>query len=401
MPDVPPPPPPTADMGLAPLETPPDVPPPPPPGTDSVTEIELKQPPPRSTSDEFKEPEPLNPITARPFNVTVLKRSQSYRVYLVDDPTGAEPKEGKILLFKRGANPMMGLRVLKTYYPERKQFAAKRIQIYDHRRVLDIQENYLALEKTGDLAFPAPDAQDRTDLKELEAGLPPPPPSDGSVPPVADMGLPPPPPPPGEEGGLPPPPPPADGSLENPEAMPESADALELESHNAIVVEEPKVLDPHHQWLSATVGALANYDANGGLTYFMGAGARYGITIAKSLFIQTPRVQDSIALEAGAFLYRISAYASADGSDSYTILPAVGTLRYNIQISDSFGLFFYGGVMKNFIIQAANADDIGLTYLGNLGLAAGGGAYLQLGPGWHIRADAGYDTFAMSLMLRF
>lgn len=422
--DLPPPPPPAET--LAPPTAPTDLPPPPPleeprlpppdgtlppPPPPDVPAPPLESAPLPALTMDPNDPNALPPIDARTFPVTVTQRSRSYRVYMIEDKNTAEPKEGRILLLKRGAIPIMGLRVLKLY-PEKRSFAAKRVQIYDNRRVLDVEENYLAIEKLGDLAFPAATLQDQSDLRELEGGpsggisLPPPPP------PASDLSsIPPPPPPPQDPevaldpNALPPPPPPPpvdDGSDPAPEVpLATTTDALELESHNSIVVEEPKPFDPFHQWISAGGGVMANFDTGGGLTYYMGGGARYGVSVGKGVFINSPRIQDSIVLEAGASVYSITGYANADSVDSYMVLPVTGALRYNFQFSENFGLFLYGGVMKNFVVAATSPDITGITNLNSLVPAGGLGAYLQIGPGWHLRADLGYDTFAASLMLKF
>lgn len=386
-------------IGAAPhaQDLPPDVPPPPPPTAPALTP-DVPPPPPEGGASP-SDPDRLHPIEARTYPVTVLKRSASYRVYLIDDKSAAQPSEGKILLLKRNFAPAMALRVLKTY-PEKKEFAAKRVQMYDNRRVLDEKENYLAIEKVGDLPLPPLDSQDRADLKELEGGAPPPPPPGPPVPPGSASA--------GDPNDLPPPPPPAEGGDASlppgvdpapPPAPPEESDSLELESHNAIVVEEPKVFDLSHHSISALFGLVSNTNPDGLMGYHLAAGFRYGLTVTKSLFFHSVRAQDSIAIEGGAALYRITAYASAD--DTYTILPVTGVIRYTVQFSESFGIFAYGGIVKNFMTQSLNETVEGLANLANLGLAAGAGAFLQIGPGWNVRADLGYDTFALGLMLKF
>lgn len=351
-----------------------EAPPPPPSPADVPKELPPKQ-----------EPAAMQMIEARSFAVTTLKRSRSLRMYQIEDKSGTLPAEGKILLLRRGILPIMGLKVMKQY-PESRSFAAKRMLIYDNRRALDINENYEALEKIGESTITPPSPQDQVDLKELESPVPPPPPPPSDFPGTDS----PPPPPdlPPTDDLLPPPPPPV------------TQDEIPLESHNALVVEEIKPLDPFRHWISATIGGSLNTNADGNLTHYMSAGARYGVTLAKSLFLEGPKIQDSLVLEAGASLYQVSSYQDSV-QDSYTILPVTGTLRYNFQLSETFGLFVYGGVVKNFITASNNADIIGTTYLGGIGPAAGVGAYYTMGPSWNLRADLGYDTLALGLMLRF
>ncbi len=394
--DIPPPPPPPDDASLS--EAPPT---PPPPPTDVPSDVPAPPPsdvppppPPPEGAPTADAPVAKTRIEAREFEAKVTKRSKSYRIYMMTDIKGGTlPPEGKVLLIEKNAKPAMGMRVLKVY-PETKEFAAKRIFVYDNRRVLEPDETYLAVEKTGEFSVPVLQPQDQNDLKELEGSAPPPPPPPGA----GDASIPPPP-----DGADIPPPPGNPGDLSQ---LTGSADAIaeglpELQSHESIVIEDPKPVDPFWAWLSATGGLLANYTPEGSLTYYFGAGVRFGVTVAKQLFVNSGTLQDSLAIEAGAFLYRVSSYESIEGSDSYTLLPLQGAIRYSLHFNGKFGLFAYAGIMKNFITQSLNPSELALSNLGGIIPSLGAGAFLSVGPNWDLRMDAGWDFIGLALMLRF
>src|SRR4051812_27629486 len=66
---------------------------------------------PSALAAEDVEPQ-LPEIEARSFDITVSKRSSTKRIYLADTPVEL-PRVGKILLLKRGDEPVIALKVLK------------------------------------------------------------------------------------------------------------------------------------------------------------------------------------------------------------------------------------------------------------------------------------------------
>lgn len=345
---------------------------------------------------------PLPDIEARVFDVKVAKRSASTKTYLFDDVAGSEPPLGKILLLRRDSEQIMAFRVVKLY-PEKKQFAAKRVRTYGFHRVIEPGSTFSALEKVGDVVIPPPTAQDKADLKELESkpgDIPPPPPD--AVPPAPATT--PPPTAPGPEvqafdsdldaGNSPPPAGAVDS--ENAKDSPTVPDDDEDDetSHFGMAIEEVVPLDPNSQWLTATFA----YFNNGG-SYFAGAGMRYGLSLGKMLFLRKPRLQDSIVLEAGLFFYKITTFVST--GDSYSVMPLVGTARYNILFGENFGIFFYGGLVQNVVTSATNGTTAAQTALQTVLPAAGTGLLFRVGPSWESRVDLGYDMLGLGLILRF
>lgn len=116
-------------------------------------------------------PTELPSIEAKTYSTTVVRRSASKKVYLFSARPGeSEPSVGKIVLLKKESEPIIALRVLKTY-PDKNRFAAKEVRIYQGNPTLAPHEQFTAVEKIADV-IPQPippTAQDKADLKELES----------------------------------------------------------------------------------------------------------------------------------------------------------------------------------------------------------------------------------------
>jgi hypothetical protein len=172
-----------------------------------------------------------------------------------------------------------------------------------------------------------------------------------------------------------------------------------IDETEAVAVEESKDLENDRHGVSVQVGMLVNNSSTGGLSYFTGAGLRYAYTFRKNVFLRKTKFQDSFSAEAGLYLYKVLAYES--GTDTYTVLPLSGTIRYTVFFSEGFGLFSYLGILKNFVLSGTNPTDNGITMLTSIQPAAGLGMLLRFGPRWFFRIDAGYDLLGAGLMLRF
>ena len=327
----------------------------------------------------------LPPIEAETFEVQVAKRSKSDRIYLIDlkDKTMAVPEVGRILLFRKEQKTenVMAFRVLKNY-EEKNQFAVRYVRLYGERQLLDDGAVFLAIKKIGDIIelppiTPEEQIQDESDLKELEGepGIPVKKPMPEVVPydPELDTGT----------------SPPSDDFLEE-----ESDDGDQL-----ISVDEIKPFDLDSHWLSAQFGYFRNTSSNGSFAYYSGGGARYALSVGKMTFLKNASIQDSLSTEVGIFVYKILNYSGEN--DVYTLLPFHLTLRYNIFFGPAIGIFFYGGVAKNFVISAVQATDDSLTKLRSTLPAGGGGLLFQLGPKWLVRLDLGIDMTGLGLVLRF
>jgi hypothetical protein len=69
---------------------------------------------------------------------------------------------------------------------------------------------------------------------------------------------------------------------------------------------------------------------------------------------------------------------------------------------ENFGIFFYGGLMQNFVTQvSANATADVQASLQSIVPAVGTGLLFRVGPSWEARVDLGYDMLALGLVLRF
>jgi hypothetical protein len=144
--------------------------------------------------------------------------------------------------------------------------------------------------------------------------------------------------------------------------------------------------------------------------YYSAGGIRYGYDVGRRIFVTRDDRLDTFTLEGSLFYYSISGMdaGSSDntatavaGTDTYTITPVAATGRYTYYYNEDFGVFVYGGFMKNFVLSSQNSSEERVVNLGRVIPAIGAGALLRVGPQWYTRIDAGLDMIAANLMIRF
>lgn len=350
---------------------------------------------PESTEQETTESD-LPEIEARTYQFEVVRKSRSNRVILMRSLThpgeGALPSDRRILVLKQNetAEPTLALRVLKVF-PDQGIFAVKRVRTYSSNPPLLPGEAYLGVEKISDIfpeTKPALTEQDQTDLNELEKtmGLNPPDPPAEETPAQEPAQSP-------EE--LPPPPP------EEPLPSEEPADKAEEDDESllGLSVDEFTPFERNRNAITAGIAFLQN-----GGNYFAGAGLRYGFMAFRNPFFRRNSVQDSVMIEGGFYSYRILNHVIEN--DSYTVIPLIWTLRYNLYFSESFGMFFYSGLTYNMASATSELPDPDTALqtasdLSGVVPAAGAGFIFGIGPNWEARFDAGMELVGLSLTLRF
>ncbi len=369
--------------------------------------------PPAEAPGEKPKPGELPKIKARTYDVLPKKRSKSNRVYLFSDVTEAKPRPGRILLLREGDQQAMAFRVLKTY-PEKKEFAAKRVKTYDGKATIDLDRNFMAIEKLSDVPLPPPTLQDQQDLKELEDSATPKPAQAPETVPMDNQGLLPDdintgtktdsgkdnlslypeilPFDPDLDGGSSPTP---EGT--KPEEVFEPSYDGEDDHRLSLTAEEVNQIERTNHGASLQLGFFRNGTPQGQSQYFKGGGLRYGYTPAKMMLLRLPQVQDSITLEGGAFFYKVL----AKNNDGYSVLAFNTTVRYNIILNEDYGVFFYGGLTRNQVTSSAQGREDMLTALSSSFPAGGGGLLFRIGPHWEARLDIGIDMMTGGLMLRF
>lgn len=393
-------------------------------GSETPEAQKEKSPEPAPTAPAARLPE----IEARNFAVKVIKRSTSGKTYLFDDLNDSKAQLGKLLLLRREPDPTtvpaMAFRVVKLY-PEQNRFAAKRVRRYGTTRSLESGVSYTALEKLGELLISPPTAQDKADLSELEAGMPAPTapltaPADADAPTSDNKN---------ESGGESAPNPaddrtphasPFDADLDS-GSTPPPADTLEAgnsrndtgddeeeeggEPRFGASVDEVAVIDHHRHWFSAGVGyfrTVTGTAPNLVDRYYKAGGIRYGFNLGSMIFLKRNHLQDSITLEAGAHLAKLLLFPGGQSTEgSYTVMPLLGTARYNLHFGETFGLYFYGGILQTIVLQFTSGVADTITSLQTPAPAAGAGLFFQVGPAWYIRTDLGMDSFTLGLTLRF
>jgi hypothetical protein len=343
--------------------------------------------------------EDLPPIEAKTYDVSVSRKSTSNKVYLFNDVQAVNPPVGKLLLLRQNDAPAMAFRIIKSY-PENSQFAAVKVRTYGANTELPTGQVYLAVEKLSDAAPPPTTPEQQADITELESA-----PaafteeskfSEDEIQaydPELDAGSSPPP------GGL------ASDSTEGSEEGEEIGAATDIGSDEDISIEEIEEIDPYSNWLTFSLGLLSQtvpdlaHPPLSRSTYFTGAGLRYARTVARHPFFNTAKTQDSIALEAGVFYYRVVNLSGI--GDAYTLLAPVGTLRYTIQLGESYSVFGYAGAFYHTVISYSGASDTALNTLRGASPALGVGMTFRIGPSWDLRFEAGIDIAALGLMIRY
>jgi hypothetical protein len=167
----------------------------------------------------------------------------------------------------------------------------------------------------------------------------------------------------------------------------------------ALIAEEVHGFDIFRSSLSLGFGYFKNVGATGAAISPAGAQLRYGYNLGNMLLLKRAAYQDSLTLEGGIQLYKLTNYAV--NNDAYTVLPFNLGLRYNIYFSSNTALFLYGGLTKSNVMEAANGSAEAVAILGGFIPSAGGGLLIRVGPHWEVRADIGIDMQALGLVLRF
>jgi hypothetical protein len=394
----------------------------------------------------------LPPIQARKFNVRVVQLSHSENLYVLEDDAPERPLIGHIILLKSGQDPVMAFRVLRTY-PGKRQFIGRKVRRYgDHLR-LDLDSQFEALEKIGELAPPPPapptTVQEDQEIQDLEndQGLlpgpesipapspspspsleasepepelaPTPEPTETAVPQqqsapapsdseleslersLDQAGADPAPQP--TEAPSPDPTPPSDTAEAAPAPPAETTDEEEEADSDrtlALAIQEVEPMDRAHNGVTLEFGSFRNFSAGGSsYGYFGGGGFRYALTPFHMIFASSRSVQDSLSFEGGMFFYKALNYGTTHAA--VTVMPLIGTVRYNLLFSSNLGLFFYGGGMRNQVIGSSQATQAAIARLSSILPAFGGGMIFRIGPGWEFRFDTGTDMIGAGLVLRF
>lgn len=343
---------------------------------------------------------PATPINFYP--VRMLRRSSNNKVFLLICDASPVPRIGKVMMVLKDKKPLMGFRVIKLY-PGQKYFAVKRIKSYVERHFLNSEEPLLAMEKyldstvltDGEIAESSPlskaaqaEEEKEPEIKEYDPDL--------------DVANSPKPKAPADPDDAPPPSgakSKAGDSEKDPNSDEDSEDEDVSDELEKLMVDQPSPIELHHNWISAGLAYLRGVNADGQPYYFSTGSLRYGLNLGRRVFVKSSKVQDSLTLETGFYLYKAINFA-ADG-DAYTVLSVPGTLRYNLMYGENFGIFLYGGVLQGLVLSATASTDAALGALGATQIAAGGGLLFQLGPSWYTRLDLGIDNVGMALVLRF
>jgi hypothetical protein len=402
----------------------------------------------------------LLPITTNKFNVQILKHSISNRIYLLQFSDPLVPKTGEVLLLKSQADSIMAFRVLKVNTVEH-TVVGQVIRKYPNHPELQPGEQYEAIEKSGDIEatsdiIEVPEAEFEDPTWSIRGSTPPILPYD----PELDLGSSPSPAEAAEKANTSPlsaleskvafleskvvdleskasanvvdikpvstsgintPSEKDSGGAKNSNSNKEDVkmdsksdsdkpseklddDLLETEDHSVtqetLAIDEVKLLDNHAHWLSAGFGYVTNNSPNGnGLYNFSAGNVKYGVTIGRRFFADKARLQDSLVLEGGIYVYKGINFAAQ--GDSYTVLAATATLRYNLLFSESFGIFGYAGGMQSNVLATSSGVPSAIAALSSVLPSVGAGILLQIGPSWYARLDIGTDNTSLNLLLRF
>jgi hypothetical protein len=352
-------------------------------------------------ADDVSETVPQTEIEAKAYDLTTIRPSKSGRVYLFQKAEEGFPVDGKIILLREGDTPVMAFRVLKTYSATKK-IAAKKLLPYEGFALLERGSKYRAYEKVGDKVAPVPPtAEDLKDLQELEGGnpespppasadastpeIPPPPAEDLAVPPAADVA---PPATPETPPAAEPPPitPPAEATSE--EGEPRVRDLEMKDTENDEDEDDLGKFFPN--FITVAVGLVFDGKVPGPNPKFGG-----GVLYSRNL-------DDTYAFEGGFYYFKSSGPAFTGGETiTTTVIPLVGTIRYQKHYGELWTGYVYGGGMYNLIASNLGASKTQLAQMKTLNPALGVGIFLQTGPNWYLRLNLGLDTVSTGVVLRF
>lgn len=370
-------------------------------------------------ADTFPEPTPdqlLRDIDARAYEVSIKKVSSSNKTYLFEDLKSSKPGVGHIILLKQADQAVMAFRVLRTEI-EKKIFFAKRVRRYGEFQKLEPGSTYTAIEKLNEVESVVPfDAQDQKDMRELsqgnlygasgatgledQVGNEPmgtrviPVDSDGNEftdPQAVDAEL--------DER----PDQPRVEDLPDVEAGRSRDDMFDddggFDSSAYLGIDEIDPLDKLRNHLSGEFGFFSSTSPEGGSVYYNAMGIKYGITVGKMLLAKRRTTQDTLVLEGGMFLYRVTNYQIF--GDNYIVMPLSLGMRYNIFASESLGFQFFGGIARSQVLSTSESTEEGVRTLSSIGPHLGAGLIFRLGPHWDARIEAGLDMIGGGLVLNF
>ena len=347
----------------------------------------------------------LPEIDAHEFKSTPLRKSSSGRVYLFHTDDKKVPKTGNLVLIQNEDKPAAAFRVLQND-PQKGEFVAKRVRRYD---VGDLQVNtaYPSIEKVADALATPPPAKPGEEVTASPTATTP----AESAAAVATPSM-----------------SPSDAELEGtpaektPETKAKQAKNQDLEVYDydddldkATSPQNLKKIEPVDDEESANtktdsevsetiryspmknmlgVGAgffrnMANFNTAGDTQN--GFSLMYSRVIAHDVLLEPKTTQDDVAIEFGFGYYRL--YNSDQQNSLYTIYPFTAEFRYDLNLSESYTLFFYGGLQYN--LGTATNTLIGPQQTIGLGMM------FNLGPHWYLRIDLGWDRVLGGLSIKW
>ncbi len=356
----------------------------------------------------------LPDIDTHQFGATPIQKSDSGRIYLFETAAQDIPKTGNLVMVQAQKKPVMAFRVLKTD-PANSQFIGKRVRRYDQVGELTLKHSYNCIEKISDLVAAPPGI--------TEAPIP-----EAAPPPSPNEGMPPPP-------GAPPqsmaPPASQDDELD---AKPEKRSGGKLDvndfddeldtstspvnqkkkvddeftdedenanTKSAFEIDEAHRISPFRNMITVQIGQyknMSNFSLGNGEGE-SGMGVFYSRAFAQDVFVMARAPQDALSLEMGFEYYRRINFDQAN--DSYTLVPLIGALRYDLHFTSSISMFGLFGFQYNWISGSVNPSDATIAKIQGPQPDLGIGALFNIGPQWYVRLDLGLDRMAIGLCVKW
>lgn len=312
-------------------------------------------------------PAPLLEIDAQRFESKPIQKSKSGRIYLFQ-AIQVIPKTGNLILLYEQDRPIMAFRVLKNDR-WKKQFVGKRVRRYDQVGELAMNQAYSSIEKISDV-LPGPPVEGVEGSNSTQENLAPAP---------------------------------QDTELDS--ASPKTMDqideyeAMDEDDQSPLEIDETPRVDPFNNIITFSAGYFGN--ASNFSTKSVnnnGFSLSYAHTLIHDLFVAKKIPQDSFSLELGLVYYRI--INMDGGNDFYSMLPFFANGLYQLHLSHTFSLNFYGGIQYNYMTSATNPGRSVNILQGpqpNFGL----GFFYTMGPQWLLRADIGWDRMSGGLSIKW
>lgn len=315
----------------------------------------------------------LPQIEARDYDVTVIRPSQSNRVYLfkLKDPSQM-PQVGRVFLVKLGQNPVMALRVLRIY-PKYQQFAGKRLKTYEGFQGLETLGDYRVYERQGEIPDLGVESSKETPVVPQKPS-PAPPKTETKLTPADEEDL---------------------RDIETAEKLIAELEAIDT------VSDKLRSRDFYPNALTLQPGVAMTFNVAGYDAFYAPAmNIAWRRNIISPIFSRRYPKIDGLAIELGFSYYRVRGNVD-NVAKLYTVLPLSGKLVYQVPLSEKVLASFYAGMVVQAVPQTVGVTEDELAMAQGYYGALGGALWFEVGPNWYFTLSGGNDFMGFGISLKY